>query len=100
MCGQYGLFGTNAFNVLLDMDKLQDMKQYVKEDRAVTIERALGADSESGVCAMDKIRIDGDIRGIRPSGPLSGPLSGPFSGPFSGNGVVEDGESDNYNIGF
>jgi DNA-directed RNA polymerase II subunit RPB1 len=92
MCGQYGLFGTNAFNVLLDMDKLQDMKQYVKEDRAGNIERALGADSESGVCAMYKIRIDGDIRGIRPSGPLSGPLSG--------NGIVEDGESDNYNIGF
>ena len=85
MCGQYGLFGTNAFNVLLDMDKLNDMKQFVKEDRAADIERELNAVStaEEGVCAMDKIRISGDIRGIR---------------PFSSGELLSDDVE--YNVGF
>jgi len=71
--------------VLLDMDKLNDMKQFVKEDRAADIERELNAVStaEEGVCAMDKIRISGDIRGIR---------------PFSSGEVLSDDVE--YNVGF
>jgi len=80
MCGQYGYYGTNAFQLLLDMDKLQESKQYQSENRTADIETALQLEVDEGACAMERLRIHGDIRNIAPLPPVA--------------------TIDNYNVGF
>ena len=63
MCGQYGYYGTNAFNVLLDLNKLTTEKELILLNQTDEIEKALGnVDDQS--CALDNIRINDDIRNI------------------------------------
>jgi DNA-directed RNA polymerase II subunit RPB1 len=63
MCGQFGYFGTNAFQVLLDLDKFKETRQFNQDDRVAKIEEALEMQDE-GICSLDKIRISGNIRDI------------------------------------
>jgi DNA-directed RNA polymerase II subunit RPB1 len=64
MCGQYGYYGTNAFNVLLDLNKLTTEKEVILLDQTTEIEKVLGnVDDEK--CSLDKIRIASSIGNIK-----------------------------------
>ena len=65
MCGQTGYYGTNAFQLLLDLDKLKDSKTYKIVDRTQAIEDALDMRDE-GACSLARLRIDDDLRNIKP----------------------------------
>jgi DNA-directed RNA polymerase II subunit RPB1 len=64
MCGQYGYYGTNAFNVLLDLNKLTAEKELILVNHTDEIEKALGnIDDEK--CSLDTIRIANDINNVK-----------------------------------
>jgi DNA-directed RNA polymerase II subunit RPB1 len=64
MCGQYGYYGTNAFNVLLDLNKLTEEKDLIILDKTEEIEKALGNVDEDK-CSLENIRIQNDIKNIK-----------------------------------
>jgi len=64
MCGQYGYYGTNAFNVLLDLNKLTEEKDLILLDKTEEIEKALGNVDEDK-CSLENIRIQNDIKNIK-----------------------------------
>jgi DNA-directed RNA polymerase II subunit RPB1 len=78
MCGQYGYYGTNSFQLLLDLEKFKETKQFKSSNRTMDIETALEMQDE-GACSMDRIRITSDIHNVASVVPMS---------------------ADNYNIGF
>jgi DNA-directed RNA polymerase II subunit RPB1 len=64
MCGQYGYYGTNSFNVLLDLNKLTAEKELIQTNYSEEIEKALG-NYDDDKCAFDNIMITNDINNIK-----------------------------------
>jgi len=84
MMGQQGLFGTNSFNILLDMEKMakQSKKTLQLKDPTAEINRMLGAGDDGGKCSADSIRIENNIGNIKRSN------------------VIQICDDNKYNIGF
>lgn len=72
MCGQYGKYGTNAFNILLDMNEMVKLKvdDIVIKDPISEIEKQFGFIEESNGCSQNEIIIRNNISAIHaePSG--------------------------------
>jgi DNA-directed RNA polymerase II subunit RPB1 len=70
MCGQEGYFGTSAFQVLLDLDKITQVpaEEYVAEDDAKFIEDHFEGvqKSDEGVCSVDSLTIHSNAINILP----------------------------------
>jgi DNA-directed RNA polymerase beta' subunit/intein/homing endonuclease len=66
MCGQYGKYGTNAFNVLLDMKEMVKLKvdDIVIKDSLKEIEKQFGFTEESSGCSQNEIIIRNNISAI------------------------------------
>jgi DNA-directed RNA polymerase II subunit RPB1 len=71
MCGQEGLFGTNAFQVVLDLDemrKLEDTIQYEQEDTNKIIDDVFGGlENEDDKCSKNKLVIENNVVNIKAS---------------------------------
>jgi len=71
MCGQEGLFGTNAFQVVLDLDemrKLEDTIQYEEEDTNKIIDDVFGGlENEDDKCSKNKLVIENNVVNIKAS---------------------------------
>jgi DNA-directed RNA polymerase II subunit RPB1 len=71
MCGQEGLFGTNAFQVVLDLDemrKLEDTIQYEEEDTNKMIDDVFGGlENEDDKCSKNKLVIENNVVNIKAS---------------------------------
>ena len=60
MCGQEGYFGTSAFQVILDYDKITQIKadEFEEEDTEEVIEKGFeGSISGEDVCSIEKLTI-------------------------------------------
>jgi DNA-directed RNA polymerase II subunit RPB1 len=83
MCGQYGLYGTNAFNVVLDVKEMMKLSEATLDEKnaANEIEKAFVKTSEEkgGECSIQKLNIVNNIQNI------------------NGNANICD---DDYNMGF
>jgi DNA-directed RNA polymerase II subunit RPB1 len=83
MCGQYGLYGTNAFNVVLDIKEMMKLSEANLDDKntADEIDKAFTKtiEEKSGECSIQKINIVNNIQNI------------------NGNASLCD---DDYNMGF
>ena len=66
MCGQYGKYGTNAFNVLLDMKEMVKLKvdDIIVKDTLKEIEKQFGFTEESTGCSQNEIMIRNNISAI------------------------------------
>jgi DNA-directed RNA polymerase II subunit RPB1 len=83
MCGQNGYYGTNAFQLVLDMKQLETVEDEIADttDSVSQIEAMFGnMKVDSDICPRNKIEIDNHIGAIRPKP----------------GGVCED----DYNMGF
>ena len=71
MCGQEGYFGTSAFQVVLDIDKITQIpsEEFVAEDDIKFIEEHFEGviKSEEGVCSIDNLTIHSNAVNILPS---------------------------------
>ena len=71
MCGQEGYFGTSAFQVVLDLDKITQVtaEEFVEEDDTKFIEQHFEGvvKSEEGVCSIDNLTIHSNAVNIMPS---------------------------------
>ena len=66
MCGQEGYFGTNSFQVLLNINKLQDLPEVAQKDNIdinKIIEENLVLD-ESDPCNIQNLTITSDLHNI------------------------------------
>jgi DNA-directed RNA polymerase beta' subunit len=73
MCGQYGKYGTNMFNVILDMNEMVKLKEanIVLKDEKDEIEELFGYKSRSAgedMCSKSQIEIHSNISTIRANG--------------------------------
>lgn len=70
MCGQEGYFGTSAFQVMLDLDKITQIaaEEFVEEDDTKFIEEHFeGAQTnEEGVCSLTNLTIHSNAANIQP----------------------------------
>ena len=70
MCGQEGYFGTSAFQVMLDLDKITQIaaEEFVEEDDTKFIEEHFeGAQTnEEGVCSITNLTIHSNAVNIQP----------------------------------
>jgi DNA-directed RNA polymerase II subunit RPB1 len=60
MCGQEGYFGTSAFQVILDYDKITQIKadEWEEEDTEAVIEKGFeGYTNSDDMCSIDKLSI-------------------------------------------
>ena len=71
MCGQEGYFGTSAFQVMLDLDKITQVtaEEFVDEDDTKFIDEHFEGviKSEEGVCSIDNLTINSNAVNIRPA---------------------------------
>jgi DNA-directed RNA polymerase II subunit RPB1 len=71
MCGQEGYFGTSAFQVMLDLDKITQItaEEFVGEDDVAFIDEQFEgvAKSEEGVCSMTSLTINSNAVNILPT---------------------------------
>ena len=70
MCGQEGLFGTAAFQVVLDINEminLEEKYKYEYEDNEQIIEDALFKDlsNDLGKCSLDALKMDMHVDNIK-----------------------------------
>jgi DNA-directed RNA polymerase II subunit RPB1 len=69
MCGQYGYYGTNAFNVVLDMKEMMKLKNEsvsLKTDNEKIDEMfGLGSSSSKDICSKSNIMIRNNIANIQ-----------------------------------
>jgi DNA-directed RNA polymerase II subunit RPB1 len=83
MVGQEGLFGTSAFQVLLDieeMNKLERTVEYDRKDEQEEIEKMFGQiESVDDACSSNKLMIQNNVTNIKPK---------------------DSGEDNDYNPGF
>uniref|UniRef100_A0A6C0KUM8 DNA-directed RNA polymerase n=1 Tax=viral metagenome TaxID=1070528 RepID=A0A6C0KUM8_9ZZZZ len=83
MVGQEGLFGTNAFQVLLDieeMNKLENIVDYNKKNEQEEIEKMFGqVESADDACSSNKLMIQNNVTNIK---------------------IMDSGEDNDYNPGF
>ena len=67
MCGQYGYYGTSAFNLVLDMKEMELLDDAIVDtlDKKTEIERAFGLmEDQSDICSKSKIIIQNNISNI------------------------------------
>jgi len=64
MCGQQGNFGTSAFQVMLDINKMNELGEKSLEEK-VELEKALMVDDTADICSKQNIDIGGDIKYIQ-----------------------------------
>lgn len=64
MCGQYGKYGTGAFNVVLDMKEMAKLSDAVAKPTA-NIETMFGSRDKSDGCSANTIRIRNNIANIK-----------------------------------
>ena len=64
MCGQQGNFGTSAFQVMLDINKMNELGEKSLEEK-VELEKALMVDDATDICSKQNIDIGGDIKYIQ-----------------------------------
>jgi len=69
MCGQEGLYGTNSFQVVLDMEemrKLEDVVAYEKQDDEAAIEKMMGGlEDPDDACSSNKLTIQNNVSTIK-----------------------------------
>lgn len=69
MCGQYGYYGTNAFNVVLDMKEMIKLKNQSismqTETEKINKMFGLGGKSSSDICSKSNIMIRNNISNIK-----------------------------------
>ena len=69
MVGQEGLFGTGAFQVLLDleeMSKLERAAEYERKDAQEEIEQMFGqVESADDACSSNKLMIQNNVTNIK-----------------------------------
>jgi DNA-directed RNA polymerase II subunit RPB1 len=69
MCGQEGLFGTNMFQTMIDIDemmKLDESKEWQQSDVQNEIEAAFGdLEDSTDACAMENIAVANNIMDIK-----------------------------------
>ena len=64
MCGQQGNFGTSAFQVMLDINKMNELGEKSLEEK-IELEKALMVDDTTDICSKQNIDIGGDIKYIQ-----------------------------------
>jgi DNA-directed RNA polymerase II subunit RPB1 len=71
MCGQEGYFGTSAFQVMLDLDKITQLtgEEFVEENDEKYIEEQFegGKANEEGVCSVASLTISSNAANIQPT---------------------------------
>jgi len=71
MCGQEGMYGTNAFQVVLDLEemkKLEETTVYEKAADAETIEKLMGGlEDPDDACSNNKLVIQNNVSSIKTS---------------------------------
>ena len=71
MCGQEGLYGTNAFQVVLDIDemrKLEDIIGYEQPDDNAVIDKMFeGVDKPEDTCSTNQLVIQNNVVNIKTS---------------------------------
>jgi len=71
MCGQEGLYGTNAFQVVLDIDemrKLEDIIGYEQPDDNAVIDKMFeGVDKPEDKCSTNQLVIQNNVVNIKTS---------------------------------
>jgi len=69
MCGQEGLYGTNAFQVVLDLEemrKLENVVAYEKPDDELAIEKMMGGlEDPDDACSSNKLTIQNNVSTIK-----------------------------------
>jgi DNA-directed RNA polymerase II subunit RPB1 len=69
MCGQEGLFGTNAFQVVLDLEemrKLENVVEYEKKDDDASVEKLMGGiEDPDDACSNNKLTIQNNVSTIK-----------------------------------
>jgi DNA-directed RNA polymerase II subunit RPB1 len=69
MCGQEGMFGTNAFQVVLDIDemrKLEEVAQFENVNIEESIEKSFGGvDNEGDKCSANKLTVQNNVVSIK-----------------------------------
>ena len=71
MCGQFGNYGTGAFQLVLDMKEMEtlDTFEVVETDRNKDIERAFALSEDKGdICSKSKIQIRNNVANIHVGG--------------------------------
>jgi len=67
MCGQYGKYGTGAFNVILDMKEMVKLSAAVSKPEN-NIDKMFGFNSDAGDgCELNTIKIRNNITNIKKS---------------------------------
>jgi DNA-directed RNA polymerase II subunit RPB1 len=66
MCGQYGNYGTGAFNVLLDMNQMKQLSD-VEEDKSKTIDEMFDLKADTLECDKANIEIKNNLFNIKPT---------------------------------
>jgi DNA-directed RNA polymerase beta' subunit len=83
MVGQEGLFGTNAFQVLLDIEKMNDLetvKEYEMKDAQDEIEEMFGdVENTDDACSTNKLMMPNNVTNIK---------------------ITDSGQDNDYNPGF
>jgi DNA-directed RNA polymerase II subunit RPB1 len=68
MCGQEGYFGTGAFQVILDYDKITQLKadELVNQDTEQLIEQGFEGyfKSQDDACSIEKLKIYNNVANI------------------------------------
>ena len=71
MCGQEGYFGTSAFQVMLDLDKITQItaEEFLEEDDTKFIDEHFEGmkQSEEGVCSLENLAISSNAANIQPT---------------------------------
>jgi DNA-directed RNA polymerase II subunit RPB1 len=69
MCGQEGLYGTNSFQVVLDLEemkKLENVVAYEKQDDELAIEKMMGGlEDPDDACSNNKLTIQNNVSTIK-----------------------------------
>jgi DNA-directed RNA polymerase II subunit RPB1 len=70
MCGQEGYYGTSAFQVILDIDKINELSEnndigWINENDNKTIETLFQLENEDVPCSTNKINIYNNISSIK-----------------------------------
>jgi DNA-directed RNA polymerase II subunit RPB1 len=69
MCGQEGLFGTNSFQVVLDLDEMRKLDQVTLVDQvdiATSIEKSFGGvEDEMDQCSSNRLTVQNNVVSIK-----------------------------------
>ena len=71
MCGQEGLFGTNAFQVVLDLDEMRKLDEMIVVEKTSvedSIEKLFGdVENPNNICSTTKLTIQNNVSNIKAS---------------------------------